>query len=78
MAEQQPTRREVLQKALYVAPLIVTLPAFLSFASAGSGQDGPKGGNDDEKEKPGDKGKDKEKDKYGDKGKDKEKGKQKS
>jgi hypothetical protein len=34
------TRREVLTKAAYVAPAIVTLPVLLSFASAGSGYDG--------------------------------------
>jgi hypothetical protein len=34
------TRREVLTKAIYMAPAIVTLPVLLSFASAGSGYDG--------------------------------------
>ena len=34
------TRREVLTKAVYMAPAIVTLPVLLSFASAGSGYDG--------------------------------------
>jgi hypothetical protein len=33
------TRREVLTKAIYMPPAIVTLPVFLSFASAGSGND---------------------------------------
>ncbi len=33
------TRREVLAKALYVTPLILTLTAVPSFASAGSGSD---------------------------------------
>jgi hypothetical protein len=49
------TRREVLTKAVYIAPVIVTLPVLLSFASAGSGYDGD------------DKDKDKNKDKYKDK-----------
>ena len=61
MAEQHPTRREVIQKALYVAPIIVTLPAVLSFASAGSGEDGPK--NNKDKDKYNGKDKDKNKDK---------------
>ena len=39
MSEQQPTRREVLEKAVYISPVILTLPAVLSFASAGSGED---------------------------------------
>jgi hypothetical protein len=33
------TRREVLVKALYVTPVILTLTAVPSFASAGSGVD---------------------------------------
>jgi hypothetical protein len=47
------TRREVLTKALYTAPAIVTLPVLLSFASAGSGYDG------DDKDKVNDKNKEK-------------------
>jgi hypothetical protein len=39
MADQQSTRREVVRKAVYMAPMIVTLPAVLSFASAGSRED---------------------------------------
>ena len=31
------TRREVLTKAAYITPAIVTLPVLLSFAAAGSG-----------------------------------------
>jgi hypothetical protein len=50
-------RREVLTKALYMAPAIVTLPVLLSFASAGSGYDG------DDKDKVNDKNKDKGKNK---------------
>ncbi len=37
MSETQPTRREFLQKAMYVPPAILTLVAIPSFASAGSG-----------------------------------------
>jgi hypothetical protein len=37
MSETPPTRREVLCKAVYVTPAILTLPVLLSFASAGSG-----------------------------------------
>jgi hypothetical protein len=36
MSEMQPTRREVLKKAVYVAPVILTLPAVASFAASGS------------------------------------------
>ena len=39
MSEPQSTRREVLQKAVYISPVILTLPAVLSFASAGSRDD---------------------------------------
>jgi hypothetical protein len=37
MSEERITRREIIKKAAYVAPLIFTIPASLSFASAGSG-----------------------------------------
>ena len=37
MAEDRLTRREIIKKAAYLAPLILTLPANFSFASAGSG-----------------------------------------
>jgi hypothetical protein len=37
MSDQQQTRREILKKAVYVAPVILTLPAIATFASAGSG-----------------------------------------
>jgi hypothetical protein len=40
MAEADVTRREVLTKAVYMTPAIVTLPVLLSFASAGSGNPG--------------------------------------
>jgi hypothetical protein len=43
MAEEQKaaetTRREVLQKAAFVAPVVLSLAAVPSFASAGSGKD---------------------------------------
>ncbi len=45
-------RREVLQKIVYVTPVILTLPVLPSFASAGSG-------NDDDKNRQKDKDKDK-------------------
>ncbi len=51
MSEQQPTRREVLQKAVYISPVILTLPAVLSFASAGSGDPKDKDEEKDEKDK---------------------------
>jgi hypothetical protein len=41
---QKPGRREVLRKAAYLAPLVVTLPVLPSFASAGSRSSG--GGGD--------------------------------
>jgi hypothetical protein len=37
MAKQETTRREVIQRAVYVAPAIFTLVAIPTFASAGSG-----------------------------------------
>lgn len=37
------TRREFLQRATYVAPTVLTLPAALSIASAGSGSGGAAG-----------------------------------
>jgi hypothetical protein len=37
MAEQEITRREIIQRAVYVAPAILTLVAIPTFASAGSG-----------------------------------------
>jgi hypothetical protein len=38
--DQQVTRREVIKKAAFVAPVILTLPAGASFASAGSSHSG--------------------------------------
>jgi hypothetical protein len=38
MTEEQITKRELLKKAAYIAPAILTLKAVLSFASSGSGQ----------------------------------------
>jgi hypothetical protein len=37
MAEERITRREIIKKAAYVAPIIFTILASFSFASAGSG-----------------------------------------
>jgi len=34
------TRREILKKAVFVTPIILTLPAVASFASAASGRRG--------------------------------------
>jgi len=43
MKEKQLTRRKFIKKAAYVAPVILTLPAILSYSSAGSGnEDGSK------------------------------------
>jgi len=36
MAQKRPTRREVLKKAAYMAPVILTLPAIPSIAASGS------------------------------------------
>jgi hypothetical protein len=44
MSEQRTTRREVIRKAVYVAPAILTLVAIPSFASAGSGSESPQRG----------------------------------
>lgn len=46
MSGQQSGRREVMKKALYVTPFILTLPAVPDFAAAGSG------GKEAEKPKP--------------------------
>lgn len=43
MDGQHPTRREVLKKAVYTAPVILTLAVTPSFAGTGSGA-GPRGG----------------------------------
>ena len=37
MSEELITRRDIIKKAAYIAPLIFTIPATFSFASAGSG-----------------------------------------
>ena len=37
MSDERVTRREIIKKAAYIAPLILTLQANFSFASAGSG-----------------------------------------
>ena len=57
MSEKQLTRREILKKAAYVAPVIMTVKANFAFVSAGSGDyaDGTKPieylGRGDEKDK---------------------------
>lgn len=46
MAAQPLTRREVLKKAAYITPVVLTLPAVPAFASTGSqGPKRRKGGN---------------------------------
>ncbi len=40
MTHPDVTRRDVLTKAAYMTPAIVTLPVLLSFAAAGSGEGG--------------------------------------
>jgi len=37
MSEEKPTRREIIKKAAYVVPLILTLVAVPAFAQVGSG-----------------------------------------
>jgi hypothetical protein len=44
MSEQEVTRREVIQRAMYVAPAVLTLVAIPTFASAGSGAKPPQRG----------------------------------
>jgi len=39
VAQDHPTRREVLKGAVYVTPAMVTLVAVPAFASSGSGRD---------------------------------------
>lgn len=43
MSENKQTRREFIKKAIYTTPVILTLPAMLSFASAGT----PNGGGEE-------------------------------
>jgi hypothetical protein len=43
MADTDVNRREILTKAAYVTPAVVTLPVLLSFASSGSGNRGDQG-----------------------------------
>jgi hypothetical protein len=54
--QHQTTRREVLKKAIFVAPAILTLPALPSFASAGSqpGEDNTTGPTNAVLSQPGD------------------------
>lgn len=53
MADADMARRDVLTKAAYMTPAIVTLPVLLSFASAGSGNNGQdkRGGQNTPKKK---------------------------
>ena len=37
MSDERITRREIIKKAAYIAPLIITVKANFAFASAGSG-----------------------------------------
>ena len=39
MSKQEITRRELVQRAMYVAPAVLTLVAIPTFASAGSGSE---------------------------------------
>jgi hypothetical protein len=41
MSDQGTTRREVMKKAVYATPILITLKANLEFASAGSGLQAP-------------------------------------
>lgn len=41
MLTKRLTRRDIIKKAVYVSPVILTLPAMLSFGSAGSGGSNP-------------------------------------
>ena len=58
MAQDHPTRRDMLKDVVYVTPAIFTLAAVPAFASSGSGQDNYK---DKGKHKGKHKGKDKDK-----------------
>jgi len=56
LAQDQPTRREVLKGAVYVTPAILTLVAIPAFASSGSGrgmhEDQPRSGRGMHEDKP--------------------------
>jgi hypothetical protein len=45
MSGERLSRREIIKKAAYIAPIILTLPANFSFASAGSGDSLTTGGD---------------------------------
>ncbi|TAJ98352.1 hypothetical protein EPO44_11795 [bacterium] len=45
MSEKRLTRRDAIKKAVYTIPIILTLAASPSFASAGSGDQGERGGH---------------------------------
>ena len=54
MAEEQISKRELLKKAAYIAPAILTLKAVPSFAKNGSGEKGNNGvGNGEDPQPPG-------------------------
>jgi hypothetical protein len=52
---EETTRREALQKAVFVAPAVLSLAAVPSFASAGSGKDEKEEEKKEKKEKDKDK-----------------------
>ena len=56
MFEERITRRDVLKKAAYITPVILTFLAAPSFASGGSGRDG-RDGRDERDERGGGNGK---------------------
>jgi len=79
MTDEQTSKRELLKKAVYVAPTILTLKVAPAFAQSGSGRQGPSGEQGPtgqqgsgfaEKDKDKEKEKEKEKDKEKDKDKD--------
>ena len=53
MSQELMTRRDIIKKAAYIAPVIVTMPAKFAFASGGSGDvlDGEVKDKKDKKEK---------------------------
>ena len=50
MFEERTTRRDIIKKAAYIAPIILTMSANFSIASAGSG-DGLNSEKEDKKDK---------------------------
>lgn len=41
MSEERISRRDAVKRAAYITPVIISMVATLSFASSGSGRDGP-------------------------------------